>query len=92
MQQCRLVRDDGVASSATFPPSGFLTLLAAFSSLGLAGLFHPTSALGVHALQSFSLRGSRITSSVTYALMTFIVAPLPVRPLAFRALLYLGVR
>jgi hypothetical protein len=83
---------DGVASTATFPPSGFLTLLTAFSSLGLAGLFHPTSAHGVRTLQSFSLRGSRVASSATCALMTFVVAPLPVRPLAFRALLRLGVR
>lgn len=86
------VRDDGVASSATFPPSGLLTLLTVFSSLGLAGLFHPTSAHGVHTLQSLSLRGSRVASSATFALVTFVVAPLPVRPLAFRALLHLGVR
>lgn len=60
-----LVDGAGLASPAAFPPSGFLTLLAAFSSPGLAGLFHPASALGVSALQSFSLRSSRVASSAT---------------------------
>lgn len=60
-----LIDGDGIASSVTFPPSGFFTLLTAFSSPGPVGLFHPTGAPGVVALQSFSLRSSRIASSAT---------------------------
>lgn len=45
----------GGAASATFPSSGFLTLLTACSAHRLVGLFHPTSTHGVFALQSFLL-------------------------------------
>jgi hypothetical protein len=37
----------GFASPAAFPPSGFLTLLTAFSSRRLVGLFRPTGTPGV---------------------------------------------
>lgn len=71
--------DDGFAWPAAFPPSGFLALLTGFSSLGLVGLFRPTSAHGVRALQSLSLTGSRDASSASSTLLTLVVAPLPVR-------------
>jgi hypothetical protein len=67
----------GDAASATFPPSGFLTLLAACSAHRLAGLFHPTSAHGVTALQSFLL--SRSMSRLPAALAFLVLQPRPGR-------------
>lgn len=43
---CCQLTGQKIASPLTFPPSGFLTLLTAFSSLRLVGLFHPTSTCG----------------------------------------------
>lgn len=67
----------GGTASATFPPSGFLTLLAACSAHRLAGLFHPASAHGVTALQSFLL--SRSTSRLPAPLAFLVLQPRPGR-------------
>jgi hypothetical protein len=45
--RCGLHAGRRLASASTLPPSGFLTLLAAFSSLRLAGLFRPAGTRGV---------------------------------------------
>jgi len=43
---------------ATFPPTGFLTLLAASSFPCLPGLFHPGNARGVSPFRGFPSRGA----------------------------------
>jgi hypothetical protein len=53
------------------PPSAFLTLSTAFSSLCLAGLFHPTTTSRIH-LSGFCSRCQAVTaSSATRTLLPF---------------------
>jgi hypothetical protein len=52
------------------PLAGFLNLLAAYSSVHLAGLFHPADTPGIHVLQSFLLPTSRPPFRSASALLT----------------------
>jgi len=66
----------GFASPGYVPPSGFRTLLTAFPAPIPPGLFHPGSAHGVDALQSFFPSEEPLRLSTPSALLSF---PSPTR-------------
>lgn len=66
----------GFASPGYVPPSGFRTLLTVFPAPIPPGLFHPGSAHGVDALQSFPPSEEPLRLSAPFALLSF---PSPTR-------------